>query len=259
MSTEWAVALRHIKPYVFKITTPSGSGTGFQISYSAKKSLCGIATALHVVDHSHEWEEPIKITHHESGKSVTLRHDARAVFTYPDKDLAFILFSKGDIPAQTSLLSLMAEKKNLRQGVQMAWCGFPAVASSHLCFFTGHVSAYLSDSKSYLADGVAINGVSGGPAFALRKADKPYLIGVVSAYIPNRATGEALPGVCVIRSVTPYQPMLKAISSLDEAKKGEEPKMDESDSQSTKKVAKKTPKKKVAKKKATKKKVAKKP
>lgn len=253
MSIVWAQALDHIKPYVFKITTPRGSGTGFQISYSSKKSLCGVATAFHVIEHAYEWEEPIKLLHHESGKSVALHHNDKVVFTYPDKDLAFILFYKGEMPIKTSPLSLMAEKKHLRQGVQMGWCGFPAVASNELCFFTGHVSAYLPDTKAYLADGVAINGVSGGPAFALQTADKPYLIGVVSAYVPNRVTGEALPGVCVIRSVTPYQPTLKTVKTLDKAKEEAEP-----PKAGTEAKPESTPKKKKVKKKKVKKKAKKK-
>ena len=80
MSTVWAQALDHIRPYVFKISTPRGSGTGFQISYSSNKSLCGVATALHVIEKSHEWEEPIKLSHHKSGKSTTLRHNDRVIF-----------------------------------------------------------------------------------------------------------------------------------------------------------------------------------
>jgi hypothetical protein len=47
------------------------------------------------------------------------------------------------------------------------------------------------------------------------------VIGVVSAYIANRATGEALPGLCVIRDVKQLQDLLKRFKSMDEAKEKE--------------------------------------
>ncbi len=107
----------------------------------------------------------------------------------------------------------------MRQGIQVGWCGFPVVAPNDLCFFTGHVSSYLSSQETYLVDGVAINGVSGGPAFHATPENKIKVCGVVSAYIPNRATGESLPGVCLIKSVKAYQTDLKNLKSMDEAEK----------------------------------------
>jgi hypothetical protein len=68
-----------------------------------------------------------------------------------------------------------------------------------------------------LVDGVAINGVSGGPAFLPVDKDQFILGGMVSAYIPNRATGESLPGVCVVRSIGPYQEMLKEFKTIEQA------------------------------------------
>ena len=74
-----------------------------------------------------------------------------------------------------------------------------------LCFFSGRVSAYLAEENAYLVDGVAINGVSGGPAFH----ETGKIIGLVTAYIVNRATGEALPGVSLIRSVASLRDAFK--------------------------------------------------
>ena len=68
--------------------------------------------------------------------------------------------------------------------------------------------------EAYLVDGVAINGVSGGPAFIPEKM----LIGVVAAYIPNRATGEPLPGLAVVRGVGQFHEVAESFRSLDEAK-----------------------------------------
>jgi hypothetical protein len=63
-------------------------------------------------------------------------------------------------------------------------------------------------------DGVAINGVSGGPAFIREKM----LVGVVAAYIPNRATGEPFPGLAVVRGVEQFHELAESFRSIDEAK-----------------------------------------
>lgn len=100
----------------------------------------------------------------------------------------------------------MSKDDAVRQGIQIGWCGFPAVAPNDLCFFAGHISAHLKDRRSYLVDGVAINGVSGGPAFVRSNSSYPVdVCGVVTAYIPNRATGETLPGVCWVQDVSSYE------------------------------------------------------
>jgi len=123
-------------------------------------------------------------------------------------DLAFILFRNEDMPLKKEALDMIPSEKRLRQGSPIGWCGFPALAPNELCFFTGHVSAFSDEERSYSIDGVAINGVSGGPAFHLGSSG-PIICGVLSAYIPNRVTGESLPGLCVIRDVTPYRELLQ--------------------------------------------------
>jgi hypothetical protein len=76
--------------------------------------------------------------------------------------------------------------------------------------------------SAYLVDGVAINGVSGGPAFHLGE-HFPIIIGVVSAYIANRVTGETLPGMCVVGDVTRFHEVINHFKSMEEAKKKETP------------------------------------
>ena len=123
----------------------------------------------------------------------------------------------------SSLLSLAPEGRTLRVGIEVGWVGFPAVASDQLCFFSGRVSSFVSAEGAYLVDGVAINGVSGGPAIHLSSAGEIHIMGVVSAYIPNRATGDALPGLAVIRDVVQLQGLVKELDSLDEAHDQETP------------------------------------
>jgi hypothetical protein len=118
---------------------------------------------------------------------------------------------------------VIPEGKIKKVGVELGWVGFPAVSPRSLCFFSGRVSARMRNDKTYLVDGVAINGVSGGPAFSC-SGNAVELVGVVSAYIANRATGEILPGLAVVQDVHQFQVLAKQLKSLDEAatKKAEE-------------------------------------
>jgi len=76
----------------------------------------------------------------------------------------------------------------------------------------------------YFVDGVAINGVSGGPTFQINREDnKVRIIGLVSAYVPNRAAGAQLPGLCVVRDISPIYETIKRLRSWEEAKKQEKP------------------------------------
>lgn len=214
----WFEALQYVKPYVFKISTPRGSGTGFQISYANSSKLCGVATAYHVIAHEYKWGHPIEIKHFESSESTLLKEGHRAIFIHPKEDLAFILFSAGKIPIKTDVPKLIDPKKLLKAGVEVGWCGFPSVAVNDLCFFSGYTSCYLKEIDSYLVDGVAINGVSGGPAFWIPyKTREVKICGVVSAYIPNTATGTILPGLSMLTSVEAYQKDLEYFKTLDVA------------------------------------------
>jgi len=224
-SKPWFEIVDAINPYTFKISTPGGSGTGFQI-FLNERGICGIATAYHVIDHADEWLEPIKLVHFESKEVKFLKETERVIYKYPDKDLAIILFNKGELPLKSESPVLLEKARFLKQGAEIAWCGFPSVQPDQLCFFAGHVSSYLDGEESYLVDGVAINGVSGGPAFACHEKDGQkgieIIVGVMTAYMPNRATGETLPGLSVIRSVASYEEDLKKIKSLSEAEKQKE-------------------------------------
>jgi len=172
-----------------------------------------------VIEAAQRWEEPIRIVHAESGKSVFVRFNDRAIFLDLLHDTAAILIDKKDLPLPAEPLMLAPAQKFYRVGNDLGWLGFPAVSAATLCFFGGRVSAWLREEEAYLVDGVAINGVSGGPAFH----PPGIIMGVVSAYIPNRATGEVLPGLSVIRSVTQFHKLAPMFKSLEEAKAKETP------------------------------------
>ena len=220
----WFEAVEVVTPYVVGIRTPRGSGTGFLFHRPSDGDIVVLATAAHVIEHAHAWEEPLRLVHAKSEGTVLLRPADRAVFIDEDKDTAALVFPSNklaSLPKET--LGLAPEKKFLKVGNAIGWLGFPGVVSSLLCFFRGHVSAWDSRNSMYLVDGIAINGVSGGPAFHLTP-DKPMLMGVLSAYIPNRQpTGEALPGLAVVRDVSHLHEVVKHLQSLDKAQEEQSP------------------------------------
>ncbi len=217
----WYEAVDAIRSHVVRISTPRSSGTGFLLTNSQATPICSIATAAHVVDNAHYWEEPIRIEHVYSGKSLMVRSAERALFLDSRRDTAVILLHRGDLSLPGQTLPLIPKGKYLRVGNDIGWLGFPAI-STELCFFGGRISAWLQSDGAYLVDGVTINGVSGGPAFVV--ADKqPFIIGVVSAYVPNRATGKTLPGLGVVRDVVQFHDLVPKFASLDQAQAQQTP------------------------------------
>lgn len=216
----WYEAVDLICPHIVKLSAPQGQGTGFLISIGNDR--CAIATASHVIDEAHYWEQPIRIDHPFSGKTLLVRHNQRAVFLDPARDTAAILFEKGDVPFPAQNLPLVPIAKFLKVGNEIGWLGFPAMARDKLCFFGGKISAWTEEEKTYLVDGVAINGVSGGPAFCIL-GDRVVLVGVVSAYMPNTATGEALPGLSVVRDVSQFHELSPTFASIEQAKQEQSP------------------------------------
>jgi len=214
---DWWKVVETLQNYIVKILTPYGSGSGFLVSYSFQSDVCAIATAAHVVSHSDWWEQPIRLYHPVSGKFLVLRQGDRAIHFHHKLDTAAILFNRGDFPLPDHPIELKPEGNILLVGNEVCWLGFPAVSSAPLCFFTGKISAWLPKTRSYLVDGVAINGVSGAPAIVLFDDNSTNLIGVVTAYIPNRATGEALPGLSVIQDVAQFHEIAKDFETLDKA------------------------------------------
>lgn len=213
---EWYEAVDALKPRMVRIATPVGTGSGFLLPWQSKSGLCAVATAAHVVDHAFYWEQPIRLDQVETGNSVLVRQDQRAIFSNAALDTAVVVFESGTIQPPVGDLAFVPEEKYLRVGNEVGWLGFPAITPS-LCFFSGRISAWRESEKAYLIDGVAINGVSGGIVFSLG-VDEPRVVGVVSAYVPNRATGEVLPGLAIARDVSYLHQQAMNFASLDEAR-----------------------------------------
>jgi hypothetical protein len=213
---EWYEAVDALRPRMIRIATPVGTGSGFLLPWQSKTGLCAVATASHVIDHAFYWEQPVRLDQIAIGKSVLVRQEQRAIFSDSKLDTAVIVFEASLIQPPEGELSFVPEEKYLRVGNEVGWLGFPAITPS-LCFFSGRISAWREEEKAYLIDGVAINGVSGGVVFSLRE-DEPMVVGVVSAYVPNRATGEVLPGLAIARDVSYLHQQATNFASLDEAR-----------------------------------------
>jgi S1-C subfamily serine protease len=214
---KWHEAVGKVAPYVVKIETPSGHGTGYLCLYT-KKGLAGIATADHVVADVHYWQQPLRIIQTGKGASVLLKHEQRAIFSGPRNDSAVVLF-KSTLDLPETPLPLIASDKRMKIGVELGWLGYPSVAESQLCFFTGTVSAH--QKNAYFIDGVAIDGVSGGPVFDA-SGELAQIVGTISAYHYNVTGSSALPGLSFAQDVTHLHETISKFGTLDEARKGQE-------------------------------------
>jgi hypothetical protein len=219
---DWSDCQKKVLPFVFLVETPNGSGSGVFFAYNRRKTTIAIATAAHVVEHAEDWRQPIKLRQHTSGKSRYLEAASRVIFIDRERDSASIIFSNDgfDLPDET--LPMIAADKYKQIGSDVAWLGYPSIASPNLCFFAGSISSFLHGEDSYLIDGVAINGVSGGPVFACLSQNQPQLLGTISAYMPNRIRGDALPGLLRSQDVTPFHDTIRTITSLDDAREKKE-------------------------------------
>lgn len=213
----WVKIANAVRESVVLIETPGGRGTGFVVPPPPGSPHQAIITAYHVIDHALDWREPIKITHFPSGKQAFLDVNAREINPNAARDMALIQFAAKDLPLPPSKVQMLKAKTRLNEGVQTGWLGYPAVAPFNLCFFTGHISAWLEPDEAYLVDGAAINGVSGGPAFYEDEHGNIWIIGIVTEYRPNLATGNILPGVSLIRSTSPVMEFYVTLQKQIEA------------------------------------------
>lgn len=219
MEPSWKEAVETIAPYVIKISTPDHAGTACLFAFGAAGGICGFATAAHALAHAHQWEQPIRIEHCCSGYQRLLRPTDRAIVIDDDTDTAALVFLRDDAPFPKKLLQLTPENAKVRVGVEIGWVGYPAVAAARdtLCFFSGRVSAWLGDKRAYLVDGVAVSGVSGGPAFRLGVRARPEILGVVSAYLPNKAAGTPLPGLSLVQHIGELENVVRDLRNLAQA------------------------------------------
>jgi hypothetical protein len=216
---QWHPIHEIVLKHVVRIETQDGTGTGFLFGYNRDSSLAAVATAAHVVGHAHLWRQPLRLIHHATQQEVFLPYERRIVLIDHKRDSSSILVRASELPFEVEPLGLIDPDHYIKVGVEVAWMGFPSVAYPELCFFRGCVSAYIEQTRSYLVDGVAINGVSGGPVFVSYDGETPEIIGTVSAYLPNR-TG-ATPGLLRAQDISAFHDNLQTLRSFEEAKERE--------------------------------------
>lgn len=211
----WEASINIVREHVVRIETPTGYGTGFLAFYNHDATWCGIATAAHV----DEWQQPIRVRNEASTGAKFLNATDRVIFIDHSTDSAIVLFVKGDFKLPEIPIGLMPPGQPDSIGIDVGWLGFPNIEPNTLCFFAGTLSARQEARKAYLIDGVAINGVSGGPVFHCPSPDAVQIIGCVSAYHANRATGEALPGLLRAQDVSHFRGIAETIRNIDEGNK----------------------------------------
>ena len=179
--TNWSKLVDDIKPYIVRIETPVGLGTGFQIGEDDGWDFAITVTAHHVIDFADKWDLPIKVTREAPSESIALPakpgqrrirrtlHDASSLF----------------IPVTHHLPKIMLHPASLPVGTEVAWLGYPGnLGGATLAFFSGRISAMLPELRNYLIDGVVLPGVSGGPVFTELEG-RIAIVGLLTSHIPN--------------------------------------------------------------------------
>src|SRR6266545_5019896 len=146
----WNEVVSKVTPVIVKIETPQGHGTGFICLYNEGSTICGIATALHVVAHADQWQEPIRILHHPSETNVFLKEESRVVWVDEGLDSAVLLMHINDLKFPKDVIPLLPTEHRLPIGVEVGWLGYPAIGPHALCFFSGNVSAFQEPRHAYL-------------------------------------------------------------------------------------------------------------
>ena len=195
----WPDVITRIEPLIYRVHAADSMGTAFVIGRSRSDGgrHTMLVTALHVVEDVLGNELPLDLVNRDGVQISTLTADAVRLYPVgpPECDTALI-----EIPTREPLLPEdallpMPFETMLPRGAELGWLGFPGLVRPELCFFRGVVSGFQEEPPLYLVDGVAINGVSGGPAFD----QSGLVVGFISAYVPNQvATGRTLPGLMIV-------------------------------------------------------------
>ncbi len=195
----WDEIVDRASKSVFRMYAGSSAGTAFLVAlgYDSRSGDCfaTFATAWHVFKSLPGTSDELEII--SVDRQTIFSSAATQIGFYPLGDTRYdtgLVVARTRLPLvqENELLPLFPADSMLARGAEVGWLGFPGITEPELCFFQGHVSGYLSDPPLYLIDGVAINGVSGGPVFDKTGA----IIGLVSAYLPNRINpNTTLPGL----------------------------------------------------------------
>lgn len=210
----WDQVVDRVSPLVFRVYAGNSAGTAFVVSLGSHEEdtwyYAILATASHVLAKAADTGAKVTLVSADKSKVFDTDHDEvglQPLGTSIHDTMLVLLKSRRPIASQSELLPMLPWQSVLARGAELGWLGFPGLVESELCFFHGHVSGYLHEPPTYLIDGVAINGVSGGPAFDSRA----HIIGLVSAYIPNRVDHQTtLPGLMALVPINAIRLFMEA-------------------------------------------------
>ena len=212
----WAEEVRKITPYILMIETNRGDGTGFIFHYNAAKSVCAIATALHVVEHAGKWKQPIRLIHGSSSKIIYLDGSDYMIHSSDTADSAVIICPTPPFELLEEPIDLVTAGTHLDIGHEVGWLGYPSIEPNSLCFFSGNISTWKDSKKEYLIDGIAFPGVSGGPVFCSQNNNSLQLAGIVTGYQVNTESGDTPRGMVLAQDVSHFHDVLQHIQSINE-------------------------------------------
>ena len=133
--TDWRRLIEEIKPYIVKIETPSGSGTGFQIGEDDKWDYAITVTAHHVIAFAEQWGLPIKITREAPSESLELppAEPGRSRIRRTRQDASSLF-----LPVKRHLSEIALHPATLPVGTEVGWLGYPgSVSGGKLAFSLG--------------------------------------------------------------------------------------------------------------------------
>ena len=227
---EWYEVYEKIHPFVVKIETVSGHGTGFLCNLH--KGLAAIATAKHVIDRESKWLEPIRIISSDGRRQMFLDTKPkldRVIIPDENQDVAIILYNENTYEffpgvSPGDLIPLLPKEFFPKVGVELGWAGFPGLLDPQKTgiispsFFSGKVSNSGGNPGPYYIDGSAMKGVSGGPVFYTVHGNeidrRLHIVGVISDFI---FTNDPLPGLSVAQDLTRLHAIIEQYGSLEEA------------------------------------------
>jgi hypothetical protein len=199
-SKPWDVVVDQVMKAVFRVNAGENTGTCFLVSlgtnHEKTEAFAMFATAWHVLESLQGSSAEIEIISADNSKMFSSETHRMGFFRIGTTfDAALIMVEVGSELSQGNLLPITPLEDQLARGAEIGWLGFPGLFEAEPCFFIGVISGYLNNPPTYLVDGVAVNGVSGGPAFD----DRAHLIGLVSSYIPNKVDeATTLPGLLAL-------------------------------------------------------------
>lgn len=200
----WDKVVERVQKAVFRLYAGNSAGTCFAISIGSVREgnshYVAFATAWHVLEDLPGTPGCLRLVSADGTVTVS---DTTASVSFcrlgPERFDTGLIFvqTPTSLLTQEDLLPTLPFGWQMARGTEIGWLGFPGLVEPELCFFKGVVSGYLNDPPTYLVDGVAVNGVSGGPAFD----NRAHVIGLVSSYLPNTLGNMTLPGILTLMPI----------------------------------------------------------